>query len=45
MAYKRPHKKMRKNILMLLVFIAINTSAQTFELTARGFVDSTKIEP
>jgi hypothetical protein len=44
MAYKRPHKKMRKNILMLLVFIAINTSAQTFELTARGFVDSTNIK-
>ena len=29
---------------MLLVFIAINTSAQTFELTARGFVDSTNIK-
>lgn len=29
---------------MLLVFIAINTSVQTFELTARGFVDSTNIK-
>ena len=34
---------MRKYILLLFTFIAINTNAQKFELTAYGFVDSTNI--
>ena len=34
---------MRKYILLLFTFIAINTNAQRFVLTAYGFVDSTNI--
>ena len=40
MAYKRPFLIMRNYILSLFALVTICANAQTFELTAHGFVDS-----